>query len=161
MPIDYFEYLSDDEGARVADFLLDMIRVEETIGSLIVSYYAHPDRRDEFNRMFVQRQTIGRRLELLKPILAADDNGKALHAKLRDLVELRNTIAHSMPVFSYRSELTDDPYDPGEEYREYHVGDKVIEAIELDLYSVMAMKAAAALAAFRSDVPSPQPPAVT
>ena len=116
-------HLGDDEARGLTIFLTAMIALEESISRVITQYFA-PQRSREFTAAFLDGMTMGRKLTVLK-VLVRNGFAPDHMDELRQLRDLRNAVAHSLP----KEGLFDRRYS----VRDTHVG--------MDDLTVMAERA--------------------
>lgn len=95
----------------MADFVVDAIALERAAKQLIVAYYARTERADAFYSAFVKGQSLGGLVGALGVVLRDRGHEQDLKA-FREIVHLRNTIAHNAPQY-----YTDDDDNPASYWR--------------------------------------------
>ncbi len=53
------DYLNPDEADALASFLVEVLGLEEAIRSALSTYYAAPEHREDFEKVFLDRLTLG------------------------------------------------------------------------------------------------------
>lgn len=123
------EYLDPEESAGLAEFLVEMVALEETIDRLLVRYYAAEGRGEEFAEHFLRRMTLGNKLDRLPPALAQHAERDGAMEILRTVVRVRNVVAHGLPRTEFDGWTRgDDDYEPPNFYRVYRGADRAVDA---------------------------------
>ena len=110
MPIRILDYLFDDEAKALASFQVEMTGLEEAVNEAVATYYALPERHDEFADQFLNRMTLGSMVERLKPALDHHGVSAEIRDQLSRVIAVRNAVAHGQPTTDYEA----GPHDPDE-----------------------------------------------
>lgn len=140
MAIKLLDYLNPDEASEVADFLVEMIGLEEAMRAVLVDYFARPERAEVFESKLLDGMTAGRLVDLTSTALEDEPQRGDFIGEARELVRVRNAIAHTLPKTRYRHTQEDvgpDDY-PYEELRAYSVGGREVDIDEIAALSLRA-----------------------
>jgi hypothetical protein len=127
-----FDSLSDDEARELSEFLVEVLALEAEMLALVVRYYAPPERREVFEREFLKRATFGTLRDRLRPLLAEQDFADEVLGRLKELVEVRNAVAHSLPTVTSDEDTVSRVYELPQ--------GKSVPMDDLHPYLVMALK---------------------
>lgn len=147
MPIEVTGHLSPEEASAMGRFLVEMAVLERAVDRALLDQYSNNDTRDLFITHFLGRKTLGPKCDALIAVaLNADENlGPAtvdeLGRQIRELVRVRNAVAHESPTVEYQVEHEQALW--GNDYMGYEHGEIRSVArygsIDMDAADLLAM----------------------
>jgi hypothetical protein len=130
-------YFDDDEAQALANFVVEVLVLEEAISDALCNFYAVPDRREVFAKQFLHRMTLGNAVERLKPVLDLFNVRKEDRQRLSDVVEMRNTVAHSLPIAASYGDADDNiPVEEFQVWNSKKLGP--VRIVDIEPYTVDA-----------------------
>jgi len=110
VPIELTGDLSPVDAKAMGQFLVEMATLERAVDRALLDQYPKDDARDLFIVHFLDRKTLGPKCDALIAIAAnahvgfGDAAVASFAEQLRELVRVRNAVAHESPTFEYQVE---------------------------------------------------------
>jgi hypothetical protein len=127
------DYLDADESCSLTSFLVEVLGLEDAIRIALATYYSSPEGREEFTEQFLDKMTLGTAVDRLRPVLDYIGVGEDDRRALREVVDIRNVIAHRLPTSA--GEREDDDFAT---VRVYETRNGPVRLRDLEQYTVHA-----------------------
>ena len=136
--------LSPNDASAIGAFLMEMVLLERAVDRALLDQYSREETRQQFIEFFLNRKTLGPKCEALIGVMdqiydVDEAAATGFAAQLRELVGVRNIVAHKAPSLHYQVEHRDRVWT-GSEWDEGEVVSRATyETLNLDAGDLLQM----------------------